>query len=69
MLKLIAAAERGEEVVIARRDKPVVSLQLVKPFRGKTRVGGLKGGKLRMGKGFDDPALNKEIARSFDPPS
>ena len=27
--KLIAAAERGEEIIIARRDKPVVRLSII----------------------------------------
>ncbi len=31
LFKLIAAVERGEEVVIARRDKPVARLVLEKP--------------------------------------
>jgi prevent-host-death family protein len=64
--KLIAAAERGEEVVIARRDKPVVRLNAISGFHGKTRVGGLKGRKFKMGAKFDDPALNEQIAKSFN---
>ena len=64
--RLIAAAERGEEVIIARRDKPVVRLSMVEPFSGKTRIGGLKGSKFKMGAKFDDPALNAEIANSFN---
>ncbi|MEN9535558.1 MAG: hypothetical protein RLZ22_1539 [Verrucomicrobiota bacterium] len=64
--KLIAAAERGEEVVIARRDKPVVRLNAISEFHGKTRIGGLKGKKFRMSSKFDDAALNKQIAKSFN---
>ncbi|WP_367870509.1 type II toxin-antitoxin system Phd/YefM family antitoxin [Luteolibacter sp. Populi] len=64
--KLIAAAERGEEVIIARRDKPVVRLNLVEEHQGQTRIGGLKGKKLKMGAGFNDPSLNEGIARSFE---
>jgi prevent-host-death family protein len=45
--RLIAAAERGEEVIIARRDKPVVRLSMVEEFSGKTRIGGLKGRKFK----------------------
>lgn len=63
--KLIAAVERGEEVIIFRRDQPVVQLNLVAGFSGKTRIGGLKGKKLRMSAKFDDPTLNKEIVKSF----
>lgn len=66
--KLIAAAERGEEVIIARRDKPVARLNAVGAFSGTTRIGGLKGRKLKMGAQFDDPALNADIAKSFDTP-
>jgi len=66
--RLIAAAERGEEVIIARRDKPVVRLSLMEQFSGKTRIGGLKGRKLKMGAKFDDPALNAEIAKTFNTP-
>jgi hypothetical protein len=64
--KLIAAVERGEEVIISRRDQPVVQLNLVGGFAGKTRIGGLKGKKFRMGPKFDDPKLNEKIATSFN---
>ncbi len=66
--KLIAAAERVEEVIIARRDKPVVRLSRVEPYSGKTRIGGLKGKKFKMGANFDEPALNAEIASTFNTP-
>jgi prevent-host-death family protein len=66
--RLIAAAERGEEVIISRRDKPVVKLSMVEEFAGKTRIGGLKVRKFKMGTKFDDPALNEEIAKSFHTP-
>jgi prevent-host-death family protein len=66
--KLIAAAERGEEVIISRRDKPVVRLHAITEFHGPTRIGGLKGKKFKMGAAFDDPALNQGIAESFSTP-
>ncbi len=66
--KLIAAAERGEEVIISRRDKPVVRLTIVEGFSGKTRIGGLDRRKLKMAAKFDDPALNAEIAKTFNQP-
>lgn len=66
--RLIAAAERGEEVIIARRDKPVVRLSMVEGFSGKTRIGGLKGRKFKMGPNFDNPILNAEIAKNFNTP-
>ena len=66
--KLIAAAERGEEIIIARRDKPVVRLSMIEEYSGKTRIGGLKGKKFKMAAKFDDPALNAEIASAFTDP-
>ena len=66
--RLIAAAERGEEVIISRRDKPVVRLSMIEGFSGKTRIGGLKGRKFKMGVKFDDPGLNAEIAKTFNNP-
>jgi prevent-host-death family protein len=66
--RLIAAVERGEEVIIARRDKPVVRLSMVEEFYSKPRIGGLKGRKFKMGANFDNPALNTKIAKSFNTP-
>lgn len=37
--RLIAAVERGEEVVIARRDKPVVRLVIENPAKPKRKLG------------------------------
>lgn len=63
--ELIAAVERGEEIIIARRNKPVACLGPVASLPGTSRIGGLKGKRLRMTRKFDDPALNEEIAQSF----
>jgi len=58
--RLIAEAEAGEEVVIARGDKPVVKLTLVeqKPQR---RFGSLQG-KVEMGEAFFEPLPEEELA-------
>jgi prevent-host-death family protein len=64
--RLIAAAERGEEVIISRRDKPVARLSMLEDFSGKSRIGGLKGRKFKMTAKFDDPDLNTEIAKTFN---
>jgi prevent-host-death family protein len=66
--RLIAAAERGEEVIISRREKPVVRLSALEKFQGKTRIGGLKGRKFKMSAKFDDPTLNSEIVKAFHNP-
>ncbi len=41
--RLIAAVERGEEVIIARRDKPVVRLVMEKVEKPKRKLGALAG--------------------------
>lgn len=43
--KLVARAERGEEVTIRRGDKPVVKLVAIEPpgVRGRSPIGALRG--------------------------
>ena len=63
---LIAKAEAGEDVVIARAGKPVVKLVPVKSG-GKKRLDrkpGFMKGKIWIGPDFDDP-LPKEIIDAF----
>jgi prevent-host-death family protein len=62
--KLIAAVERGEEVVIARRDKPVVRLVKEEPRDAPRRLGALAHLDFQID-GFEDPALNKQIEDEF----
>lgn len=65
--RLIAAVERGEEVVIARRDKPVVRLVMEKQAKPKRRLGFL----LKPAQtppnlnGFFDKDFEELIARDF----
>ena len=66
--RLIAAVERGEVVVIARRDKPVVRLVIESPVKPKRSLGfmlqpGQKPPKLD---GFFDPTLEEKIAQDFE---
>ena len=63
--RLIAAVERGEEVVIARRDKPVVRLVAEKPERPKRRLGALAHIPVKLD-GFFDKKLDDEIAQDFE---
>lgn len=60
--RLIAAAERGEEVVIARGDKPVVKLMPLNapPTRERRRPGRLKG-RGSFDESFFDPLPDDEI--------
>jgi prevent-host-death family protein len=62
----LAAVERGEDVVIARRNKPVARLVPVEPEQpGKQRPFGLAKGKVWMSDDFNDP-LDDELLGLFD---
>jgi prevent-host-death family protein len=68
--KLIAAAERGEVVIIARRDKPVVRIVANEaPKIDRSGAFGCMKGRF-PGKVIDDltnnPELDDEIAREFE---
>jgi prevent-host-death family protein len=67
--RLIAAVERGEEVVIARRDKPVVRLVIEKPEKPQRRLGlGALAGYMSdelLEHLTNNPALDKEIEDDF----
>jgi prevent-host-death family protein len=52
--ELVAAAERGEEVVIARADKPAVRLVPVAPAKPPRRLGWLRG-QIVVAPDFDAP--------------
>lgn len=63
--RLIEAAERGEEVVIARAGEPAVRLVRVGSARsGPRRVPGAWKGRLEIGPDFDAP-LPADIAAPF----
>lgn len=52
--ELIAAAERGEEVIIARANRPAVRLVPI-AAQQRVRTPGLHRGALRMADDFDAP--------------
>jgi prevent-host-death family protein len=58
--KLIARAERGEEVVIARGDKPVVKLVPVEKPKAKRTPGSWKG-RLSIDDRFFEPLPEDEL--------
>lgn len=62
--KLLAAVERGEEVVIARRDKPVARLVPEKAKKPMRRLGTLAHLAVNLD-AFEEPALNREIEKAF----
>jgi len=62
--KLIAAAERGEEVIIARRDKRVVRIVAEKPETPQRVLGFLASQEVQL-EGFFDPVLEAQIAEDF----
>jgi prevent-host-death family protein len=63
--KLIAAAERGEEVIIARRDKPVVRMIAEKTKKPSRTLGFLASREVILD-GFFDPILDAQIADDFN---
>ncbi|RLJ20369.1 type II toxin-antitoxin system prevent-host-death family antitoxin [bacterium endosymbiont of Escarpia laminata] len=52
--KLIERALAGEEVIIARNNKPTVRLEVLPEARDKRRLGALKGLVKYMANDFDD---------------
>jgi antitoxin (DNA-binding transcriptional repressor) of toxin-antitoxin stability system len=69
--RLIAAVERGEEVIISRRDKPVVELRaLESPPKSKRSSGcGALAGYFSdsvMEHLTNNPALDKQIEEDFE---
>jgi prevent-host-death family protein len=60
--RLIARAEAGEEIIIARDDKPVVKLTPVVPVRKKRVAGSMKGKWPDLPDGFFfDPLPEDEL--------
>jgi prevent-host-death family protein len=52
--ELVAAAERGEEVVIARSGRPAVRLVALEPRYRPVTLGALRG-RIEVGDDFDAP--------------
>jgi prevent-host-death family protein len=53
--KLIRKALDGEEVIIAKRDKPVVRLETVRPKKAQRKLGWGKGFVRYVAPEFDEP--------------
>lgn len=58
--KLIERAEAGEEVIIARRNKPVVRLVPIEAPKPKRQFGAMKG-KVWVGPEFFEPLPDEEL--------
>lgn len=64
--KLIAAAESGEEVIIARNGKPAVKLVVVGPKKKSRRnILGSGIGKIWVAPDWDSKETNEEVADLF----
>jgi prevent-host-death family protein len=59
--RLIKQVEDGEEIIIARGDKPVARLVALGEIKGKRQPGSLKG-KLHVGPEFFEPLPPEELA-------
>lgn len=66
--KLIAAAESGDEIIIARAGKPAVKLVVVSGDVRKPRktMFGAGVGKMWMADDFDSPVVDMELQRLFE---
>lgn len=68
--KLIARAEAGEEIIIARRGKPAVKLMPIETAPKKNRVPGAWKGQFTVPDSFFDPLPEEELraweGRVFD---
>ena len=53
--RLIEEARRGEEVIIAKNNTPLVRLEVLPEARSPRRIGGLRGILLHMSDDFDEP--------------
>lgn len=62
--RLVAAAERGEEVVLARDGKPVA--RLVRYEAPKVKPPGSMRGRISAAPDWDSPETNAEIAALFE---
>ncbi|MGV8039742.1 MAG: type II toxin-antitoxin system Phd/YefM family antitoxin [Thermoanaerobaculaceae bacterium] len=62
---LLAAAERGEVVVICRRNRPVAELRAVGRRRSQRRPIGLAKGRLQVPAAFFEP-LPDDLAAAFE---
>lgn len=58
--KLIARVEAGEEVIIARCDKPVARLVPIEPPKPKRQFGSMRG-KVWVGPKFFEPLAEEEL--------
>jgi antitoxin (DNA-binding transcriptional repressor) of toxin-antitoxin stability system len=59
--KLMERAERGEEVIIARGDKPVVKITALEGRRKSKRQPGTLKGSIHIHESFFEPMTDEEI--------
>jgi prevent-host-death family protein len=62
--RLVAAAERGEDVILARDGKPVA--KIVRYQAPKVKPPGAWKGKVKVSRDWDSPKTNAEIAELFE---
>jgi prevent-host-death family protein len=62
--RLVAAAERGEEVILARDGKPVA--RIIRYQAPKVKPPGAWKGKVRVSRDWDSAETNAQIAAMFE---
>lgn len=65
--ELIAAVERGEEIIIARRGKPVARIEPAEPAARRERVFGALKGQIIVHDSFYDPMTEEDLAEWYRP--
>jgi len=53
--KLIQAAINGQEVIISKRNKPLIRLEVLPEARRKRKIGNAKGLLISMSEDFNEP--------------
>ena len=61
--KLIDLALQGKEIIIGKRNTPLVKLSVINPVKKEKRIGGQLQGKIHLAKDFD--TLPKDISKAF----
>jgi prevent-host-death family protein len=62
--KLVDKAEAGEEIIIARRGKPIAKLIGLGPVKNRREPGSAKGDSIFVAEDFDAP-LPEDLLRDF----
>lgn len=66
--RLVEAAARGEEIIIAKAGKPMARLVPLRPSARRERKPGVLKGKIWIAEDFDAPVTAEELSEWTDSP-